>query len=68
MQHFAGLDVSIKETSICIVDDHGAIVRDLKVELSPGRPAAGAGRRDLLFQAGWFRGRAVVPVALQRTC
>ena len=27
MDHFAGLDVSVKETSICIVDDAGKIVR-----------------------------------------
>ena len=26
MDHFAGLDVSVKETSICIVDDAGKIV------------------------------------------
>ena len=25
MEHFAGLDVSVKETSICIVDDTGKI-------------------------------------------
>ena len=23
MDHFAGLDVSVKETSVCIVDGHG---------------------------------------------
>jgi transposase len=28
MNHFAGLDVSVKETSICIVDDTGRIVRE----------------------------------------
>ena len=27
MDHFAGLDVSVKETSICIVDDAGKIVQ-----------------------------------------
>src|ERR1039458_5111670 len=26
MDHFAGLDVSVKETSVCIVDDTGKIV------------------------------------------
>ena len=31
MGHFAGLDVSVKETSICIVDDTGRIVREVKV-------------------------------------
>jgi hypothetical protein len=27
MDYFAGLDVSVKETSVCIVDDAGAIAR-----------------------------------------
>ena len=27
MSYFAGLDVSVKETSVCIVDDAGKIVR-----------------------------------------
>ena len=31
MDHFAGLDVSVNETSICIVDDAGKIVREVKV-------------------------------------
>src|SRR5262249_7038261 len=30
-----GLDVSVKETSICIVDDTGKIVRELKVGSEP---------------------------------
>ena len=35
MDHFAGLDVSVKETSICIVDDAGKIVREVKVASDP---------------------------------
>jgi transposase len=31
MDHFAGLDVSVKDTSVCIVDDTGKIVREVKV-------------------------------------
>jgi transposase len=31
MDHSAGLDVSVKDTSICIVDDTGRIVREVKV-------------------------------------
>ena len=31
MDHFAGLDVSVKETSVCIVDDTGRILREVKV-------------------------------------
>ena len=35
MNHFAGLDVSVKETSVCIVDDTGKIVREVKVASEP---------------------------------
>ena len=35
MDHFAGLDVSVKETSICIADDTGKIVREVKVASEP---------------------------------
>ena len=35
MEHFAGLDVSVNETSVCIVDDRGRIVREAKVASEP---------------------------------
>src|SRR5258706_1112876 len=35
MDNFAGLDVRVKETSICIVDDTGRIVREVKVASEP---------------------------------
>ena len=35
MAYFAGLDVSVKETSVCIVDDAGKIVREVKVASEP---------------------------------
>ena len=35
MDHFAGLDVSVKETSVCIVDDTGKLVREVKVASEP---------------------------------
>ena len=35
MDHFAGLDVSVKETSVCIVDDAGRIVKEVKVASEP---------------------------------
>jgi predicted NBD/HSP70 family sugar kinase len=35
MEHFAGLDVSVNETSICIVDETGRIVREVKVASEP---------------------------------
>ena len=35
MDHFAGLDVSVKETSVCIVDETGKIIREVKVASEP---------------------------------
>jgi transposase len=35
MDHFAGLDVSVKETSVCVVDETGKIVREVKVPSEP---------------------------------
>jgi len=35
MDYFAGLDVSVKETSVCIVDDGGKIVREARVASEP---------------------------------
>jgi len=35
MKHYAGLDVSVKETSVCIVDETGAICREIKVVSHP---------------------------------
>jgi len=35
MDYFAGLDVSVNETSICIVDDAGKIVREARVASEP---------------------------------
>jgi hypothetical protein len=31
MKHYAGLDVSVKETSVCIGDETGKICREIKV-------------------------------------
>jgi hypothetical protein len=35
MDHFAGMDVSVKETSVCILDDAGKIVKEVKVASEP---------------------------------
>src|SRR5690242_21926178 len=40
MEHFAGLDVSVNETSVCIVDETGRIVREVKVASEPDALAA----------------------------
>ena len=35
MDYFAGLDVSVKDTSVCIVDDTGKIIKEVKVASEP---------------------------------
>jgi transposase len=35
MKHHAGLDVSVKETSVCIVDEDGKVCREMKVPSHP---------------------------------
>jgi transposase len=35
MEHFAGLDVSVNETSVCIMDGTGRVVREVKVASEP---------------------------------
>jgi hypothetical protein len=35
MDHFAGLDVSVKQTSVCILDDAGKVVKEVKVASEP---------------------------------
>ena len=30
MDHFAGLDVSVKQTSVCILDDAGKILKEVR--------------------------------------
>jgi transposase len=35
MKYFAGLDVSLDETAICIVDEDGTVIREGKVASEP---------------------------------
>src|SRR6202048_4726923 len=50
MDHFAGLDVSVKETSICIVDDAGRIVREVKVASEPAALLKALGKPTYRFK------------------
>ena len=35
MVHFVGLDVSVKEMSVCVVDDAGKVILEQKVPTEP---------------------------------
>ena len=55
MDYFAGLDVSVKQTSVCIVDDSGKIIREVKVASERARSsAASAEKLCLPLQANWI--------------
>jgi predicted NBD/HSP70 family sugar kinase len=35
MEYYAGIDVSLKESSVCVVDSAGKVVREVKVANEP---------------------------------
>jgi transposase len=35
VKHFAGLDVSLEETAVCVVDEEGRIVKEARVPSEP---------------------------------
>ena len=67
MDHFAGLDVSVKVTSVCIVDDTGKIVREVKVASEPEALLAVLKNPRLSLQAHWIGSRAAVAMAVRRS-
>ena len=47
MKYFAGLDVSLEETSVCVVDETGHIVKETRAASDPEALAAALRRLDL---------------------
>ena len=69
MDHFAGLDVSVKDTSVCIVDDTGRMVREVKVASEPeALLAVLTVRRTLREQIGILHGRLLAIVRDDDVC
>ena len=56
MEYFAGLDVSMEETHICVVDRDGGMVLETKATTSPEAIAAGLakapGCQRIVFETG----------------
>jgi hypothetical protein len=67
MEHFAGLDVSVSETSICIVDEAGRIVREAKVASESNALLTVLNNPTYRFKRIATGSRATVAVALQRS-
>ena len=49
MRYFAGLDVSVNGTSICIIEDEGQIVREMKVLTEPATIVAELTRCSVIY-------------------
>lgn len=47
MKYFAGLDVSLEETAICVVDETGAMVKETRAASEPRALCEALGRLDL---------------------
>jgi hypothetical protein len=62
---FAGLDVSVAETSICIVDEHGKIARERKVSTEPEAIIGGPERVRAGVRADRPGGRTTITVTLR---
>ena len=75
MTYYAGIDVSLETSSICIVDAQGAIRREFKVESEPEVMAAALVAINLAFsriglEAGRYRSgfTLVLPRRACRSC
>ena len=50
MRYFAGIDVSLEASSVCVVDGEGRLVREVKVPSEPEALVALLGRLGLAFE------------------
>ena len=59
MEHYAGIDVSLEQSSVCVVDATGRIVREAKVASEPEALVAGSSASSAWRWrgSGWRRGR-----------
>lgn len=63
MKYYAGLDVSLKETSVCILDEAGAVLRELKFPSHP-KDLIRIGGSCLSPRSDRYRGRSTVAMAV----
>jgi transposase len=52
MEHYVALDVGLEETSVCVVDNDGQSVREIKVATEPEAICALEGFADRLGRVG----------------
>ena len=58
MEYFAGLDVSMSGTHVCVVTQDGAVIHEVRAPSTPADIAAALARgpacRRILFETGWM--------------
>ena len=67
MDHFAGMDVSVKETSVCILDDAGKIVKEVKVASEPQTLLKVLGNPTYRFKRIGLEAGPLSQMAIQRS-
>jgi transposase len=58
MEYFAGLDISMDETHVCVLDREGVVVRESKAASTAaiaGELAKAPGCRRIVFETGRWR-------------
>ena len=66
MKYFAGLDVSLQETAICIVDEDGIVISEGKTASEPGDLARWIATTGLTITRVGVGGRTAVALAVYR--
>ena len=60
MKYYVGLDVSLEETSLCVVDETGEVVREVKVRIPMKTASHSDGKRPPVpIQNGQFGRRSI---------
>ena len=63
MEHYAGIDVSLESSSVCVVDATGRVVREAKIAASPRHSLAGF-TNSMSICTDWIGGWSAVAMAL----
>lgn len=55
MEHYAGIDVSLELSSVCVVDAKGKIVKEAKISSDPVLRSSALGLRPGRCRSGYIR-------------